>query len=44
MTVNISKAIKELQAEFNRQSSNIQVIKGISQHLKASMNRNRSRR
>lgn len=38
-TVNISTAIKELQAEFNRQSSDIQVMKEILQRLEANFNK-----
>ncbi len=39
-TVNISTAIKELQADFNRQSSDIQVMKEILQRLETAINRN----
>lgn len=38
-TVNISTAIKELQADFNRQSSDIQVMKEILQRLESALNR-----
>jgi hypothetical protein len=38
-TVSISTAIKELQADFNRQSSDIQVMKEILQRLEAGINR-----
>lgn len=37
--VSISTAIKELQADFNRQSSDIQVMKEILQRLEAGINR-----
>ncbi|WP_174003126.1 hypothetical protein [Agrobacterium rubi] len=43
-TVNISTAIKDLQADFNRQSSDIQVMKEILQRLEAAMNRGPQRR
>jgi chromosome segregation ATPase len=38
-TVSISTAIKELQADFNRQSSDIQVMKEILQRLETAINR-----
>ncbi len=38
-TVSISTAIKELQADFNRQSSDIQVMREILQRLEAAINR-----
>lgn len=38
-TASISTAIKELQADFNRQSSDIQVMKEILQRLEAGINR-----
>ncbi|WP_312809498.1 hypothetical protein [Agrobacterium cavarae] len=41
MTVNISTAIKELQAAFNRQSGDIQVMKEILQRMEAAINRGR---
>ncbi|MRG66089.1 hypothetical protein GH789_12460 [Rhizobium pusense] len=43
-TVSISTAIKELQADFNRQSSDIQVMKEILQRLETSINRGGSAR
>lgn len=44
MTVNISTAIKELQAAFNRQSGDIQVMKEILQRMEAKITRSPQRR